>query len=61
MEVTLSPVVIRCEFTVGQLDLIETALNQMCWRDQSHKENIRRTLASVQMQKRFGDVKKEAP
>ena len=51
----LQPIVIKCQFDVWQLEIIETALNQMSLRDQVCKDDIRKTLASVQKQRVFGE------
>lgn len=54
----LQPVEILCRFSLQQLDLIATALDQMSWRDQERKKLINNTLISVQMQRSFGERKK---
>ena len=54
----MEKIMIGCEFTISQLDLIETALNQMGWRDREHSKQIAQTLIEVQMQKTFGERKK---
>ena len=48
-------VVIACQFDIYELDLIEAALNSMLWRNQAEKDVIRKTLASVQLQKTYGE------
>lgn len=55
MTAILPSMTIRCEFSVVQLELIEAALNQMSWRDREHKDDISKTLAVVQMNRRFGE------
>ena len=54
----MEKIMIGCEFTISQLDLIETALNQMGWRDREHSKQIAQTLIEVQMQKTFKKRKK---
>jgi len=52
-------VVIQCQFDIYELDLIEAALNSMLWRNQAEKDVIRKTLASVQLQKAYGERKSQ--
>lgn len=58
-------VAIRCDMTAEQLDLIEMALDQMCWRDRGSKPLIDQTLLEIRLHRAYGERvwkgKKERP
>lgn len=54
METKSPSTVITCNLSISDLDLIETALNQMERRDQNYRDKIRETIATVQVQRSFG-------
>lgn len=51
----MNNVCIRCDLSMEQLDLIETALNQMGWRSREQSRLIAQTLVEVQLLRSFGE------
>ena len=50
--------VIVCEFTPMQLDVIQTALTQLQGRDEENIRQIRETWDAVVHQRAYGEIKK---
>lgn len=47
-------VAVRCDLTLEQLELIETALDQMCWRDRAMAKQISQLLLEIRLHKTYG-------
>ena len=50
--------VIKCEFTPMQLDVIQTALSQLRGRDERNTMQIAQTWEAVVHQRAYGEIKR---